>query len=240
MLIIQLVIIQIVTFAALVFVMRKAMYSASVEETRRLQLLNEENAKKAQELSLKIEEAQKQCRDRIAAAEEEATKLKVQAKEDARKFKEDALNKAKHEGERIMAQALSAKEEMRHEVETQMEAASIARSLKLVRAVLSSESLELLHQSCLREVIQEIEKIEDAHLRVTVSEGSLITPYEIDPKTKDEIAGLLSGKTGKTIVLDEKIDREIIAGITIKLGSMMIDGSLSGKLKAAQDALSKG
>ena len=240
MLIIQLIIIQIATFVALVFVMRKIMYSASMNETKRLQVLNEENSKKAQELALKIEDARKQYRDKIAAAEDEIAKLKVQAKEDARLLKEDALNKARQEGERIVAGALNSKEEIRAEIEAQMKEASIGQSLKLVRAVLGSDNLKILHQSCLREAIKEIEKIDNSNFRVTAAEGELITPYEIDKETKEKIAGLLSGKTNKKIVLSEKIDKEIIAGITVKLGSMIIDGSLSGKLKEAQHALRKG
>ena len=240
MLIIQLIIIQITTFIALVFVMRKIMYSASMNETRRLQVLNEENSKKARELALKIEDAQKQYRDKITAAENEIAKLRVQAKEEARLLKEDALNKARQEGERIVAGALNSKEEIRVEIEAQMKEASIGQSLKLVRAVLGSDNLKILHQSCLREAIKEIEKIDNSNFRVTAAEGELITPYEIDKETKEKIAGLLSGKTNKKIVLSEKIDKEIIAGITVKLGSMIIDGSLSGKLKEAQHALRKG
>ena len=66
MLIIQMIIIQVITFAALVFVLRKIMYSASFGETKRLQQLNQENAKKAQELVNKIEEAEKQYQEKLA------------------------------------------------------------------------------------------------------------------------------------------------------------------------------
>jgi F-type H+-transporting ATPase subunit b len=240
MLIMQLIVIQVVTFIALVFVMRKIMYSASMNETRRLQVLNEENSKKAQELALKIEDAQRQYRDKIALAENEIAKLKAQAKEDAVHLKEDILSKARQEAERIVAQALSSRQEIRLEIEAEMKEAGIEQSLGIIMAVLSSDNLRHLHETCLKEAIIEIEKIDGSNFRVTTSEGELVTPYEIDRETKEKIAGLLSGKADKKIVLREKIDRQIVAGITVKLGSMIIDGSLGGKLKEARYALMKG
>ena len=49
--IIQLIIIQIITFAGLVFILRKIMITSSYGETQRLQELNKENTAKAQELA---------------------------------------------------------------------------------------------------------------------------------------------------------------------------------------------
>jgi F0F1-type ATP synthase delta subunit len=40
-------------------------------------------------------------------------------------------------------------------------------------------------------------------------------------------------------LLEEHKDKNLIAGITIKLGSLVIDGSLQGKLKEASEALKK-
>ena len=59
MLLIQMIIIQVVTFAALVLVLRKIMYSTSFMETRRLQKLNQENTQKAMELAKRIEESER-------------------------------------------------------------------------------------------------------------------------------------------------------------------------------------
>ena len=60
MLITQLIIIQVITFMALVFVLRKIMYSASFMETKRLQQLSQENERRTRELAKKIEEAVKE------------------------------------------------------------------------------------------------------------------------------------------------------------------------------------
>ena len=239
MLIIQLIIIQMITFAALVFVLRKIMYSTSLGETKRLQKLNQENAKKAQELANKIEEAERQYKEKIARAEDEIRKLKLEAKEEAEKLKEEALNKAKQESERIVNQALNTKEKLKEEIASQMKGKSVEQSVRLIQDVLNSKNQKLVHEGLIDDVIEEIEKLEQGRLQARTDKGELITPHAIDKSRKEKIKAVLSKKTGKKIALEEKIDKEVIAGITIKLGSLVIDGSLAGKLKEAVEALRK-
>ena len=240
MLIIQLIIIQVMTFAALVFVLRKIMYSASFGETKRLQQLNQENAKKTQELANKIEEAEKQYQEKLAHAEDEVKKLKSQANEEVNKLKEEALSKAKQESERIVNQALNTKEKLKEEIASQMKEKSVEQSLRLIQDVLSLKNQTLVHEGLIDDVIEEIEKLEQGRLQARTDKGELITPHAIDKSRKEKIKAVLSKKTGKKIALEEKIDKEVIAGITIKLGSLVIDGSLAGKLKEAVEAVKKG
>ena len=240
MLIIQLIIIQVMTFAALVFVLRKIMYSASFGETKRLQQLNQENAKKTQELANKIEEAEKQYQEKLAHAEDEVKKLKSRAKEEVEKLKEATLDKAKQESERIVKQALNTKEKVREEIASQMKERSVDQSLKLVQNILSSNHQRLVHEGLIEDVLEEMGKIEQGKLQTKTDKGELITPYEVEKSKKEKIATILSKKTDKKISLEEKIDKELIAGVTIKLGSLVIDGSLAGKLRAAAETMRKG
>ena len=239
MLIIQLIIIQVLTFLALVFVLRKIIYSASYLETKRLQQLNEENSKKTQELAAMLEDAQRQCQEKMESAEKEAKRLKSQAEEEIGKLKEDVLNKARQEGERIVNQALNTKEKLKEEIESKMVEKSIEQSLKLIHAVLSAQNQLSLHQGLVDNILEEIEKTEPEKLKINIYQGKLLTPYEITIPKREKIIAVLSKKSGKEISLEEEIDKNIIAGITIKLGSLVIDGSLANKLKEAAEALKR-
>lgn len=239
MLIIQLIIIQVITFAALVVVLRKIMYSASFMETKRLQQLSQENEKRTRELAKKIEEAEAEYKRKMYGAEEDARKLKAQALADIEQMKQEAAGKAKQEGERIINQALNAKEKMREEIESRLQDKSAALAPKLIAHILASKNQKSLHEGLIDEVLEEIEKIEPSKLQVSVDKGELITPYEIAKTKKDKVLSLLSRKTGKEISLEDKIDAKMIAGVTIKLGSLVIDGSLAGKLKEAAEIVKK-
>ncbi len=239
MLIFQLIIIQVLTFLALVFVLRKIMYSASYLETKRLQQLSEENSKKAQELAAKLEDAHRQCQEKVESAEIEAKRLKAQAEEEIQKLKEDVLNKARAEGERIVNQALNTKEKLKEEIESRMTERSIEQSLKLIHVVLSAQNQLSLHQGLVDNILEEIEKTGPEKLKINIHQGKLLTPYEIAKPKKEKIIAVLSKKSGKEISLEEEIDKNIIAGITIKLGSLIIDGSLANRLKEAAENLKK-
>lgn len=231
----QLIIMQTVTFVVLVLVLRKIMYSASAEEVKRLKQLEEENSRKRQELIRKIEEMEKEHKARINIAEDEARRLKEQAKSEAEAIKEEAILKAKQESERIISQAMSRKDEIKEEVESEIEERCVELSYRLLLNILSSESQKLFQEGFVEEVLKDIEKIEESKLSTAAETGELISPYKMDKDKKDKISGVLSKKAGKKISLNEKIDKELVAGIIIKLGSLVIDGSLRGRLRDAME-----
>ena len=60
--------------------------------------------------------------------------------------------------------------------------------------------------------------------------AEVITAIELEDDQKQEIISNLKKMTGKEIQIQSKIEPEIIAGIKVKIGSQMIDASVSTKL----------
>ena len=58
-------------------------------------------------------------------------------------------------------------------------------------------------------------------------------------RIKEMLRQKLSSKLNKEIELTERIDDSVMAGILIKLGSLILDGSLANKLRIATDQLEK-
>ncbi|MFH1199358.1 MAG: F0F1 ATP synthase subunit delta [Candidatus Omnitrophota bacterium] len=237
MLIAQLIIIQIITFAALVFVMRQLMYSASFKETERLRVLSEESAKKNQELAAKIEEAEHNYQEKISKAEYEAKELKLHIEEEARKSKEEILKAAKQEGDNVLNAALNAKDKMREEVEDQVHQKSIGIALEIIGIALSAENYCQLHEGLVEEALGQIAKIDKAILQVNTERGELLTAYELGQARIEKISNIISLGRGKKISLTEKVDPSLIAGIAIKLGSLVIDASLKARLQRSVQEL---
>jgi len=61
--------------------------------------------------------------------------------------------------------------------------------------------------------------------------GSLISPKEIDEKTISDIEREISSNIKRSIKLKSKIDKSLIGGIVIQIGSLMIDTSIKNKLQ---------
>jgi len=61
--------------------------------------------------------------------------------------------------------------------------------------------------------------------------ASLISSKELSTTELDEIRKDLSKSMGSTIKFDYKVDKELIGGLKLQLGSFMIDTSVKNKLK---------
>jgi F0F1-type ATP synthase delta subunit len=57
---------------------------------------------------------------------------------------------------------------------------------------------------------------------------------------KERLEKLLAEKFNATIEVNEKVQKDLIAGLVFKLGSLEIDGSLSNRLQEAAAEIKKG
>ncbi len=80
-----------------------------------------------------------------------------------------------------------------------------------------------------------IEKIIDSFLRLSSKKrgevkASLISSKELSEAELDNISKELSSLTSSTIKFNYKVDKELIGGLKLQLGSFMIDTSIKNKL----------
>ena len=61
--------------------------------------------------------------------------------------------------------------------------------------------------------------------------ASLISSKELSDVELDKISKDLSTSMGSSIIFDYKVDKELIGGLKLQLGSFMIDTSIKNKLK---------
>jgi F0F1-type ATP synthase delta subunit len=105
----------------------------------------------------------------------------------------------------------------------------------MLRKVLGSEHRESLHDGLIDEMMSELEKTDAGKLAIQEEKGEIISPYELSKDKVLKAESVLSRKTGKKISLSVRIEKPVIAGMIIKIGSLTIDGSLSGRLKDAYE-----
>jgi F-type H+-transporting ATPase subunit delta len=81
-----------------------------------------------------------------------------------------------------------------------------------------------------------VKKISESFLRFCSKKrgevkASLISSKELSQSELDEISKDLSKTMDSTLILDYKVDKELIGGLKLQLGSFMIDTSIKNKLK---------
>ena len=87
-----------------------------------------------------------------------------------------------------------------------------------------------------------VKKISESFLKLCSKKrgelkASLISSKELSQAELDEISKDLSKSMGSTIKFDYKVDKELIGGLKLQLGSFMIDTSIKNKLKKYKQAM---
>lgn len=227
----QLVIVQVVTFVAIVFVLRKLLYSESVKEALRLKKLKEETALKQQELQQKIDAAQDAYKEKMMEAEEVSRAYHLKSKEEAQELKKQILDKANEEAEQIVRSAFNAKEKMREEIVEEMRKRMPMLISRIFKEFLSPAVRDMAHKELVRDVIDKIKKAEKITLKSKVDKGEIVSARPLSDNDKSEIETLIRNNLGYEVSLRGKEDSELVAGVIIKFGTILIDGSLDNRLK---------
>lgn len=233
----QLVIVQIVTFVAIVFVLRKLLYSESAKEMLRLRKLKEETAVKQRELQQKIDEAREAYEEKMAEAEEKTRAFRAKAEEEAEGLRKKTLDKAKEDAEQIVKSAFNAKEKMREEIGEEMRKKAPMLASRIFRAALSDAVREMAHKELVRDVIDKIRKTDRTAFKSRIEKGEIVSAYPLPKNDKLVIESLIHDSLGYQVPLYETEDAQLTAGVLIKLGTILIDGSLNNRLKQLEREL---
>ena len=67
--------------------------------------------------------------------------------------------------------------------------------------------------------------------RQGIIDVDVISPINLDPQLINDISGFIKNKHSKKAIISEIIDPNLIAGIKLKIGNTILDGTVSNKLK---------
>ena len=227
----QLIIIQVITFLAIVFALKKFLYTETAKEAIRLRALKEENTRKQKELQERIEAAETADKERIARVEEDNRRNRTNAEKEALEAKNRIIREAKEEAEQIVKAAFNRKEKIREELILELQKKTPAAASRIFKEVLSSEAKKIVHDELVDKVAAHIKKIEQVKFKINVKRVELTSAYPLEGRQKNILAASISDRLGKKIDFDEKEDKKLIAGVIVQLGTLVIDGSLENRLR---------
>ena len=87
-----------------------------------------------------------------------------------------------------------------------------------------------------------VKKISESFLKLCSKKrgevkASLVSSKELSTTELDKISKDLSQSMGSTLIFDYKVDKELIGGLKLQVGSFMIDTSVKNKLKKYEQAM---
>lgn len=235
----QLILVQVVVFILIVIGLRKLLYSKASVEIKRAQLMVDESNKKVEVLSGQIEEAKTEYNRTIAQAKEDAQKLIAEAQKEAEELRAKHLQESRKEIDK-MAKAAQAKiESMEREIHRMAARKSIHFSKAIIKQVLTAGCLGATHDVMIEEISQQIVNINLGQMSEDIKEVEIVTIFPLGKEKMEMLKNKLSSLLKKEIEIKERIDDSVMAGILIKMGSLILDGSLANKLRIATDQLEK-
>ena len=231
MLIWQMVLIQAATFALIVLCLRWLLYSHVSRALKKLHKLNQQNLAREKALKEELERAKKQAEGEISRGKSEARALKEKVKIESENEAGRLLENARKEAKKIVEEGIRESHIKMHELVMQMQEKTAYLASDAIRHILTESTQKCLQSGLIDELIGEIKNIPPKNMKVEEASVEVVSAFDMDSKQKSKLRETVCSKLGKEVCLSCKTDKEIIAGIILKSGGFVIDGSIRNKLK---------
>lgn len=233
MMIFQFIILQVIVFGAVIFFLKKILYGDTESAINRLGQAYQDLLKKQKELTEKLEAGEKEYLAKKEEASAVADKIKVQATEDARKKEEEIIKRARVEAEEIVAKGHAAREEVGKEIEIRLSHKMVDFAAEILKKVFSEKVVTLIHEEMVRDFILRAKDFDLSNASDSAHELIVRTPFPLKKEEVEKLNLLLVTKLNRTIQYTEVADKDLIAGIVLQFGTLLLDGCLATSIKEA-------
>lgn len=204
--------------------------SQIIRATRRLQQLNQQNLEKEKVLKEELARAKRQAESEIEQGKAEAKSIKEQARDDAERQAKDILELARKEAKRIVNEGQRDSQRKHKDLLLQMRDQSVFLAMDIIRYIFSERGKENLQIQLADELISQIDELKKEQIKAEGNSVEIVSAFALKDKQKDRLQHALSSKLKRNIKLIQTEDKDIIAGLVIKLGRFVLDGSIKNKL----------
>ncbi len=232
----QMVFLHVMTFLAIVFALRRLLYTESVRETRRLRELKEEAFLKQRELDEKIREAGAVYTERVRKASEDISRLKAKAEAEIEQMRSHIIEEAEREADRIIKAAFNAKEKMCEEIAAGLKKKAPELAVQIFERLLSERVKLLIHRELVAELVVSLKEME-SEFSTSVDTAEVCCAYPLLSEEVNSIEEALALRVGHKVSLDVKEDKQIVAGVVLRVGSLEIDGDLNTRLAKIEEEM---
>ena len=235
MFLVQLILFQLFIFGAIAIGLKFLMGKNVTKTTAHLQELSAKYMVQEQELKKKYAELNEKYEATIKQAKEDAAEIREKGIREAREESTKIMGRARQESEQIVGRAEKSGEEIKKAMDKHIDERATAMTYELIESVLPEDVMRDMHSRWEKELIEGgFKDLKRMNIPHDVEEAAVITPYKLGPSESDAIKKELKKSLGRQISLKEDVDKHLLAGIVIKIGSVVLDGSLVHRFREAQ------
>lgn len=237
--IISVFVLQGIIFAGLIFMLRHFMKGNVKGELGHLDKLHEELLKREADLKAKMQAAEQEYTSKAAKMEQEMSTRHIQAKQEASKLLAEGKELALKERERIINEAVSTRDKMRQEIMAEMEEKAISYSRNILAEFFSGEYRILLQKTLMEQLITGLESVSTEQFQASSEKATLRSADPLTDEDRKRIQKVLKAKTHQEVAFKEEVQPELIGGVILQFGNLVIDGSMINLLNEAGARLKK-
>jgi F0F1-type ATP synthase membrane subunit b/b' len=230
--IISLILLQIFIFAGLAFFLRHLLTRNVTSATSHLQGMIRDNTEKQDEIKKKLGESKKQYEDTIRKAEKEAQDIKERYQKALEAERDKIISQAHEQSEELLDRADKTCEAINAELDKRVNARAVERAGDLVCKVLPPEVCRVMHALWMDALIAEgLSGIDRLRVPEEVNSAEVLTAFALSDEQKQKLLKKLEEGLDRSIGIHEKVQPELIAGMTISIGNLVFDGSFIHRMR---------
>jgi F-type H+-transporting ATPase subunit b len=237
--VIYIVIVHAVVLGGILLVIRRMLLSDTLNAVAKINAVEAEVRKKEEAIRQEIEQHEKDFTRKKTEAEESLQRQKEASEKELGQLRDRITSDAKKEADKILDQARKNEEKLRLQIVQELEEKAVHYGAQVFNLVFSEQITEELNKHFVGELLDALEEVDPGSISVDASQGEFISSHPLDAEIRQRLEQILQDKFGVTIQVNEKVQKDLLAGLIFKLGTLEIDGSLLNRYKEAAAEVKK-
>jgi len=217
----------------IVFVIKKLLLNDTMQAVSRIRQAEAEVRKREESIRQEMKGHEREFLKKKAEAEEELQRQREESEKEMARLRDQIIDESKREADRILTLARKDEGKLRQQFLQQMEEKAVDYGSQIFQLVFSEKMNEALNNRFIDELLDALEEVDATGITVDAAEAEFTSSHPIGDEQKQRMKKLLSDKFGVDVNVEEKIDRDLMAGLVFKIGSLEIDGSLRNRYSEA-------
>jgi len=230
MLLLQFIILQVIVFGAVIYFLKKILYSDTQSAVNRLDKTYQELLAKQKDLAAKIEQAEKDYKAKKDEAVQVSEKLKQTALDEIRQKEDAILKEAKAEADEMVKKARSSCDKIRRDIEKDVRMKSFDYIAQLLSTSLNAKILAVIHRELIADFLSKEKELDFSSVPAETEKMLIRTASPLSKEEKDKLVALVTKKLGRSLTVEEEEAKDVIAGVTLVFGTLVLDGSFSSAI----------
>ena len=239
MLLAQVIILQIIVFGAVIFILKKILYQDTESSINRLDRVYQDLLNKQKDLTQKIEQAEKEYNVKKEEANLITSKMKTEAMDEIWQKQDEVIKKAKSEAEEIIKKAHESEEKFLKELEKGFGKKVIEYAAGLVKNAFGPKTLEALHHAMVTEFLEKAKEVDLTQVAGNIDTLVIKSAFGLSKGEVEQFQAFISSKLNRAIKIETVEDKNLIAGVILQFGSLLLDGSLTNHVREASELAKK-